>query len=109
MVADGILVAQLAFEHHRDDLHVAMAVHVEAPPRRNAVVIDHTQGPEAHPGGVEMVGKTEAVPAVEPAVLAVEAFSGRPPHQIGMTSEAAGGRGARKQSTHGLVARARRD
>ena len=83
-----------------------MAVHAEAPTCGDAVVVDHPQGPEAHPGGVVMVGKTEAVPTVEPVVLAVEAFGGGPQQQLGPAGEAWGGwgRGAGRTVAHGLVA-----
>ena len=76
-VAHGVTVVQHPLHHHGDDLHVPVGVHAEAPAGRHPVVVDHQQWPEAPPGGVIVAGEAEAVPALQPAVAAVEAFGGR--------------------------------
>jgi hypothetical protein len=82
-MAHGVAVVQLTLHHHRDDFHVAVGVHAEAPAGGDGVVVDHPQRPEAHPGGIEMVGEGEGVPAVKPRELAVETFGSRAEHQAG--------------------------
>ena len=73
-------------------------MHAEAPARLQPVVIDHQQRTETPPGGVIVASEAEAVPALQPAVAAVEAFGGRPQHQTGMERQGSlvsgdGGRG----------------
>ena len=67
-------MGELALHHHGDDFHALVRVHAKALARGNRVVIDHTQRAEAHPIGVVVVRKAEAVPAIEPIPLAVKAL-----------------------------------
>jgi hypothetical protein len=82
--ADRVLMLERAFQHVRDDLHVAVAVGWKAAARRNAVVIDHPQRAEPHVGGVVVLAERERVAAVEPAEIgtaAVFGFSQRECHR----------------------------
>ena len=67
-------MGELTFHHHGDDFHALVRVHVKALAWGDRVVIDHPQRTKAHPIGVVVVRKAEAVPAIEPIELAVEAF-----------------------------------
>ena len=71
-------MGELAFHHHGDDFHALVRVHAKALARGNRVVIDHPQWTKAHPIGVVVVRKAEAVPAIEPIQLAVKALCCRP-------------------------------
>ena len=77
-VTHGVLMGELAFHHHGDDFHALVRVHPKALARGDRVVIDHTQRAEAHPIGVVVVRKAEAVPAIKPIPLAVKALCCRP-------------------------------
>src|SRR5688572_29597945 len=70
-VSHAVLVAQGAFQHVADDLHVAVAVGAEALARLHAVLVDHPQRAEAHVLRVVVVGEGKAVVRVEPAVVGV--------------------------------------
>jgi hypothetical protein len=53
-VTHRIAVVQLPLHHHRDDLHVAVGMHAEAAAGGDAVVVDHPQRTETHPGRVDV-------------------------------------------------------
>jgi len=75
-VAHAVLVGQLAREHITDDFHVAVTVGAKAGARGDAVLVDHAQIAPAHVLWVEVLGKREAVVALEPAVVGQAPFSG---------------------------------
>ncbi|GAB1381933.1 hypothetical protein MASR1M50_02510 [Burkholderiales bacterium] len=75
-VAHAVAVRQLALQHVADDLHVAVPMGAEAGAGRDAVLVDDAQVAPAHVGRVVIVGKREAVPAVQPAVVGVAALVG---------------------------------
>ena len=60
---------QRAFEHIGDDLHILMAVGVEAGTGLHPVLVDDPQRAEAHMGRVVIAAEGEAVMAVEPAEI----------------------------------------
>src|ERR1019366_5523884 len=72
-----VLVLQLPFDHVGDDLHVPVGMRPETAAARNAIVVDHAQGTEAHVAGIVVVGKRETKTGVEPAVVGVAAFVSR--------------------------------
>ena len=76
--ASAVLVLERPFQHVGDDLHVPMPVGVEAVARRDAVIVDHAQRPEAHIVGVEVLPERERVTAVKPAEIGMPAILGQP-------------------------------
>ena len=65
---------ELSFEYVADDLHVAMAVRTEAHAGLHAILVDDAQRSEAHVRGIVVIGKREAVPGIQPAVLGMAPF-----------------------------------
>src|SRR6185437_12853396 len=65
---------ELAAKHVSDDFHVAMRMCAEALAGHHEVVIDDAQAAVAHPFRVVVVGETERVVTVEPAVIGVAPF-----------------------------------
>src|SRR5437016_8198403 len=76
--AEAVFVLERAFEHVRNDLHVAMSMHPEAGAGIDPILVDDAQGPKAHLVGVVIVGEGERVAAVEPVGPRVASFAGRP-------------------------------
>ncbi len=66
-VAHAVAMRELAFEHVRDDLHVAMRVSAEALARLHPVLVDDAQVPVAHEARVVVVRERKGVATVEPA------------------------------------------
>ena len=54
-----------------------MAVPAEAGARRDAILIDDAQHAPAHFGRIVVIGKGEAVPRLQPAVIGITALFGR--------------------------------
>src|SRR5687767_13263939 len=75
-VAHAVAMLKLAFEHVRDDLHVAVAVRAEAFPRLHAIFIDDAQRPIAHVARIVVIREGEGVTAVEPTELGAAAVVG---------------------------------
>ena len=71
VIRPGDVQRMSAGQHVADDFHVAVAVGAEAGARRDAVFIDHAQVAEAHVARIVIVGKREAVKALEPAVVGI--------------------------------------
>ena len=71
--ADRVAVLELTVEHPRDDLHVAVAVCAEPAGGRDAIVVGHDQQTVARVACVVVLSEAEAVPAVEPTDVGVEA------------------------------------
>ena len=68
-VSQAVLVADRAFAHVGDDLHVRVRVRREAGLRRDGVVVPHAQRAPAHAIRVVVAGEGEMVFGVEPAVV----------------------------------------
>src|SRR5262245_127334 len=64
--ARAVLVLQCALEHVGQDLHVTVTVGTEPGAGLDAIVVDHSQHPEAHVRGVVVVAERKGVAAVEP-------------------------------------------
>jgi hypothetical protein len=64
-----VAVLELAVDHVRDDLHVAVRVHAEAHARLDDVVVEHAQGAEAHVVDVVVVAERKVPAGVEPTRL----------------------------------------
>ena len=75
-VAHAVAVRKLAVQHVADDLHVAMAVRAEAHAGLHAILVDDAQRSEGHVRGIVVIGKREAVPGIQPAVLGMSPFQG---------------------------------
>ena len=81
-VAVCVFVRQHAIEHITDDFHVGMGMGMgigmgmgaRATAGSNAVLVDDTKVTHAHVRRVVVMGKGEAVVAVEPAVIRVAAL-----------------------------------
>ena len=76
-VAEAVTMLERAGENHRHDLHVAVTVHRKALAGRDDILVDDAQRSPAHLGGIEIIGKGEAVPAFQPAVVGMTAVLGR--------------------------------
>src|SRR5579862_5760759 len=74
--ADAVFVLERALKDIGDDLHVAMAMGVEAGARRDAILIDDAQRAEAHVLRIVIMAEGEAVAAIEPAELCLAALFG---------------------------------
>jgi hypothetical protein len=68
-VAQVVLVADRALAHVGDDLHVAVAVAVEAAPRLDRVVVPDQQRAETHSRRVVIVGEAEVIARRQPVVV----------------------------------------
>ena len=66
-MALAVLVLEGAVEHERQDLRLPVRVRAEAGVRLDPVFVEDAQAPEAHPIGVPVGAKREAVSRVEPA------------------------------------------
>src|SRR2546423_2249002 len=65
---------QRAFDHIRDDLHVAVAVGAKPRSGSDPVLIDNPQRAEAHVTGVVVVAKRKGVTTVQPPQIGRAAF-----------------------------------
>src|SRR5262245_61305218 len=74
-VAHAISVFQRSLENIGNDLHVAVAMHPKALAWLHAIVVDHSEGAEAHECGVVIVAKGERVVGIEPTVIQVTSLS----------------------------------
>src|SRR6185437_5460294 len=68
-VAEAVPVADRAFAHVGDDLHVRVRMRREAALRRDGVVVPHAQRTPAHALGVVVAGEREMMFRLEPAVV----------------------------------------
>ena len=75
--ADAVFVLQRAVEDIRDNLHVAMAMSVEAAARAHPVFVDHAQRTETHVLRVVIMAERKAVAAVQPTEIGKAAFRER--------------------------------
>src|SRR5207248_3345351 len=98
LIAEGVLVLELAVEHPGDDLHVAVGVGVEPGVWGDDVVVAHEQQPVVRVLGVVVIAEAEAVAGVEPACSGMEVLVA-PPHV-----DARGVRGHLRGSPNGPVA-----
>jgi hypothetical protein len=83
VVAERALVPQRALQDPVDDLHVAVAVGLEAAAGSDAVLVDHAQGAETVVRRVEVLAEGEAVPAVEPVDFSAAALGRGPEGEHG--------------------------
>ena len=75
-VTHRVLMVDLTVHHHGDDFHVSVGMHAKPLPGSNGVVVDHQQGAEACPGGIEMIGERKGVAGIQPAQAAVKTVVG---------------------------------
>src|ERR1700720_665743 len=73
--AEAVLVFQFARQDVSNDLHVTMGMGWETAARRDPVLVDYAQGPEAHPLGIGVIAETESVARLQPAVVAAAAVA----------------------------------
>src|SRR5512146_3335919 len=83
--ADAVLVLERAFEDVGDDLHVAMAMRIEAGAGLDAILIDDAQGTEAHMARIVIVAERKTVQALQPAEIGKTALFGGPDGDHGGT------------------------
>ena len=79
-IAHAVFVAQAAAQGNTDDFHVVVRVHPEAPAARHHVVVEYPQRAEVHPLGILVIGETEGMVRIEPAVVGVAPGSGAVKH-----------------------------
>ena len=99
-VAHRVAMTQHPLHHHGDDLHVAVGMHAKALPASDLVIVDHQQRAKASPGRIVVASKAEAVPTLQPAVLAQKPLLGPAKHQAGAGLGACGCHG---QHLHGSL------
>src|SRR3954453_16081485 len=75
--AGAVAVAQRAFDHPGNDLHVLMAVLAEAASRLDNVVVDHSQGSVSHILRIVVAAEGKRMAAVEPADFGCAALPAR--------------------------------
>ena len=75
-MAHGVTVIQNSIHHDGDDFHIAVGMHAKNLADIDPVVVDHQEGAEPPPIGIVVAGEAEAMPTIEPALEAVEAFGG---------------------------------
>ncbi|MNE18243.1 hypothetical protein D3C80_1112650 [compost metagenome] len=97
--AHRVLVLQRAFEHVGEDLHVAVAMGVEAAALAHVVLVDHQQVGEADVLRVVVAAEGKAVLRVQPAEVGDAALGGRPDFQhvdllLGLRGGLPGGAGS---------------
>jgi hypothetical protein len=77
-MAHGIAVGELTLKHHRDDLHIAVAVHAKSATRLHLVIVDHQQWPKTLVEMVKMIAKIKCVPAIQPIELGMKSLTSGP-------------------------------
>ena len=75
-VAEAVAMRQGTLQHVAENFHVAVRMRAEALSAGDAIVVDDPQRPEAHVGGIEVIGKRERVLRLQPAVIGLAAFLG---------------------------------
>jgi hypothetical protein len=73
--AEAVLVLKRAFQHPRQDFHVAMAVRPKAAPGFHPILVDNAQRAVTHEAVVVVIAERERVAALQPAEVGVSAFA----------------------------------
>src|SRR5271165_5753408 len=76
LVADAVLVLELAAEHEGQNLHILMRVRREARRRRDIVVVEHAQSTPIEIARIVVLSEAEREARLEPAVIGAEALAG---------------------------------
>src|SRR3954469_21017394 len=75
-VPHAVLMRERTFQNVSDDLHVAVGVRTESIARRHVILVDHSEGPEAHMLRIVIIRERETVIGVQPAMIEVASFVG---------------------------------
>src|SRR5262245_4642438 len=101
--AEAVAMLQGSAEDVADDLHVPVAVRGKAAAGLHAVLVDHSQGAEAHVARVVVLAERERVRGVEPAEIEMAAVGGRAAGDHSWVPDWPASRIRRRRSSSGLT------